>query len=209
MEQQIKKQIVEVSKLMYHKGLVNAYEGNVSVKFEDRVYVTPSAICKGILTEDLIIVTDTNGIVIEGKGKPSSELKLHLATYKYRSNVVAVIHTHSPYATAYAVANKPIETKAYPEMICLYEKIPLAEYGTPSTDEVHQGVFKYLNDYNIILLANHGIMAVGKDVYEAFYRLEAAESMAKVLFIAKQLGGEKELPPNKLNELYEMRKKMK
>lgn len=134
---------------------------------------------------------------------------MHLAAYRNRPDIKSVIHAHPPYATAFAVANKPIETKAYPEMIVLFGKIPLAAYGTPSTDEIHYGMDQYVKDYDIILLANHGVIAFGSNAYDAFFKLESAEGIAKVLTLAAQLGGEKELPQNKLEELYEMRKKFR
>ncbi len=209
MSTKVKEEIITVSKLMYDKGMVNAYEGNVSIFVGDRVYITPSGICKGFLTEDMVVVTDIDGNVIEGMYKPSSEIKLHLEAYKNRSNVGAVVHSHSPYATAFAVANKPIETKAYSEVIMLYEKIPLAKYGSPSSDEIFEGVKEYIKDYDIILLANHGVMSVGKNAFEAFYRMEATESIAKTLLMTKLLGGEKEIPYYKIDELNEIRMKRK
>lgn len=207
MSDTIRKRIVEVSKLMYDKGLVNPYEGNVSVLHEEKVYITPGGIYKGCLSEDMIVVTDLNGNILEGMYKPSSEIKLHLAAYKNRRDIKSVVHAHPPYATAYAVANKPIETKAYTEMIAIFGKIPLAKYGTPSTDEISVGIEEYIGMYDIILLANHGIVTVGTDINNAFFKLEAAESMAKTLLLTKMLGGEKELPENELEKLYKMYKK--
>ena len=206
MSEQIRKQIVEVSRLLYDKGMVNAYEGNVSILADNRLYITPSTTCKGFLTEDLIVVTDIYGNIIEGRRKPSSEIKLHLAAYRKRADIKAVVHAHSPYATAYALANKPIESRAYPEMIMLFDRVPLAVYGTPSTDEVYCGMDEHISNHDVILLANHGIIAVGSNVYDAFFKLEAAESIAKVLTFARLVGGEKELPSHKLEELYEIRR---
>lgn len=206
---EIKRQLVEVSKLMYNKGMVNAFEGNLSILDNDRIYITPSGVCKGILTEDMIMVTDMEGKVLEGNLKPSSEILLHIGAYRSRDDIKSVVHAHSPYSTAYALANKPIETKAYPEMITLFDKIPLAEYGTPSTDKIFDGVKKYINEYDIILLANHGIMAVGRDAYDAFFKLEAAESTARIFMLAKQLGGAKDLSSEQLEELYEIRRRKK
>lgn len=205
----IRSSIVEVSRLLYSKNLATAFEGNISVIEDDRIYITPSSICKGFVTEDMLVVMDMEGKVLEGGCKPSSESKMHLAAYRSRPDIKSVVHAHPPYATAFAVANKPIETKAYPEMIVLFEKIPLAPYGTPSTDEIHYGMEPYIKDYDVILLANHGVIAVGSDVYNAFFKLESVEGMAKVLTLAERLGGQKELPQNKLKELYEMRRKLK
>ncbi|MGI6777944.1 MAG: class II aldolase/adducin family protein [Acetivibrionales bacterium] len=207
MAEEIRKKIVKVSKLMYEKGMVNAFEGNVSILDNGKVYITPSAVCKGFLTEDMIVVTDMDGNVLKGDHMPSSEIKMHLAAYRYRHDIKSVVHAHSPYATAYALANRPIETRAYPEMIVLFDRIPLVPYGTPSTDEIYCGFEGLLKDHDIVLLANHGIMAIGRDVYDAFFKLESAESMARVLMLAKQLGGERELPEDKLEQLYEIRRK--
>ena len=205
MSKEIKEKIIEVSKLMYDKGMVNAFEGNVSVRDNKRIYITPSAVCKGFLTEDMLVVTDMDGKVIEGEYKASSEIKLHLAAYRNRPDIKSVVHAHSPYATAYALANKPIESKAYPEMIVFFDRIPLARYGTPSTDEIYYGMEEYISDFDIILLANHGIVSVGTDVFDAFFKLESAETIAKTLTIAEQVGGAKELPDDKLQELYKLR----
>lgn len=205
----IRKDIVEVSRLLYSKNLATAFEGNISVIEDDKIYITPSGICKGFVTEDMLVVMDLKGNVLEGSYKPSSEAKMHLAAYRSRPDIKSVVHAHPPYSTAFAVANKPIETKAYPEMIVLFGKIPLAAYGTPSTDEIYHGMEQYINEYDIILLANHGVIAVGGDVYNAFFKLESVEGIAKVLTLAGHLGGEKELPQNKLDELYEMRKKLR
>ena len=205
--EQIKQHLVEVSKLMYSKGMVNAFEGNVSYKEGQRIFITPSGICKGFLTCDMLVVTDLEGNVVSGNNKPSSEIKLHLAAYRMRPDIKSLVHAHTPYATAFALANKPIETRAYPELIALFGSIPIAEYGTPSTDEIYFGMEGLIQDHDIILLANHGITAIGKDSYDAFFKLEAAESIAKTLFLTRLLGGEKELPANKLDELYQMRRK--
>ena len=203
---EIRKAITEISKAMYDKGMVNALEGNVSYKDGNRIYITPSGICKGYLTSEMISVVNMSGELIEGDLKASSELKMHTACYKLRDDIRAVIHTHSPYATAYAIANKPIETKAYPEMIVTFNKIPIVKYGTPSTDEIHEGFCDVIYETDVFLLANHGIVSVNSDLYDAFFRIEAVENIAKVLTITKQLGGEHDLPDEKLQLLYEMHK---
>jgi L-fuculose-phosphate aldolase len=199
--EKIKNDIVVIAKLMYDKGLVNAYEGNISVRFDDTVYVTPSAECKGFLTSDMLVITDMEGTVLEGQCKPSSEIKLHLAAYKLRGDLKAVIHSHSPYATAYAVANKPIISNAYPEMITFFGQIPLAEYGTPGTDTVFAGLHKYINEFDVVLLANHGVVAVGTDIWDTYFRIEAAESIAKTLLLAEQAGGAVDLPKGETDRI--------
>ena len=203
---EIRANVLEVAKAMYDKGMANALEGNVSYKDGNRVFITPSGICKGYLKSEMIAVTDLSGKQLEGDYAPSSELKLHLKCYALREDVRSVVHAHSPYATAYAIANKPIASKAYPEMIVVFDKIPLVKYGTPSTDAIHEGVADVIYDYDVFLLANHGIVSVSPDLYDAFLRLEAVESIANVLAITKQLGGEHALPPQEIETLQEMHK---
>lgn len=203
---EIKKQIVKISKKLYERQLVNAYEGNVSVREGNMVFITPSQICKELLTPEMITVSDIKGNHIEGDYKASSEIKLHLHIYNLREDVKAVVHTHSTYATAYAIARKPIESKGYTEMIYLYDKIPLVDYGTPGTDKIAKGLSKYIHKSDIFLLANHGLVALGTTAYEAYLRAEAVESIAKTLTIAKFLGGEYPLSTQELDELYKLRK---
>lgn len=202
----VKSEIIEVAKLLYSKNFATAFEGNISIKDGEKVYITPSAMCKGFLEEDMLVVMDLEGNVLEGRYKPSSESKMHLAAYRRRPDIKSVVHAHPPYATAFAVANKPIESKAYPEMIMVFDKIPLAAYGTPSTEEVYNGIDYYAKDHDVILLANHGVISFGNSAYDAFFKLESAEGIAKVLILARQLGGEKDLPQNKLDELYEIKR---
>jgi L-fuculose-phosphate aldolase len=198
--------ILNLSKLMYEKGMVNAFEGNLSVKTGEGILITPSQICKGFLKEELLVETDMQGRVTKGSRRPSSEILLHLEAYAVRSDIGAVIHAHTPYATAFAVANRAIETKAYPEMIVLYGEIPLVKYGTPSTPDICADLKNHLCNHDVVLLANHGIVAVGKDLYDAYFKLESAESIAKVLLMARMLGGEHELPPDEVRRLHDMRK---
>lgn len=199
--------ILQLSKLMYEKGMVNAFEGNLSVRTGDGLLITPSQICKGFLTEEMLVETDMQGKVIKGDRKPSSEILLHLEAYSVRSDIGAVIHAHSPCATAFAVANKPLKSKAYPEMIVLYGEIPLVKYGTPSTPDICMDLKNHLCDHDVVLLANHGIVAVGKDLYDAYFKLESVESIAKVLLMVKLLGGEYELPPEEVDKLHKMGRK--
>jgi L-fuculose-phosphate aldolase len=192
---------------MYEKDMVNALEGNVSVKDGSKIYITPSGICKGSLEEDMLVIVDELGNIIEGDYKPTSEMKLHLECYRLRSDITCVIHNHSTYATAFAIANKPIESKAYPEMMVIFDKIPVVAYGTPSTDEVHEDVKNHIDKTDVFLLSRHGVVAVGKELNDAFYKIEAVESIAKKLTIVKSLGGEAPLSKEQIEKLYEMRNK--
>lgn len=130
--QQAAQDCLKAAKMLYARGMVNAYEGNVSVRVGGALLITPSQVCKEELTEDDLVEVDieSGATVCTKPGRvASSEVKLHLTAYRARPDVMGVAHAHPPFATAFAVAGRPIRTRAYPEMIVLYDHIPLCRYG--------------------------------------------------------------------------------
>ena len=204
--------VICASKFIYHRRMVNAYEGNVSVRVGGRLIITPSQVCKDELRPiDLVEVDiESEQVLYAAAGrKPSSEVKMHLACYRARPDVFGVAHAHPPCATAYAVCAMPIETKAYPEMMLLHGKVPLCGYGRPGTWAVCDDIPGILAEYDSFLLANHGLVSVGKDIMDAVYRLEAVESIADMLMRARMLGGEAVLPDDEVSEIEVLSLKMR
>jgi L-fuculose-phosphate aldolase len=183
---------------MDQKNLVNTYEGNLSIKYDGKVLITPTGKSKASLTPDMIAVVDEKGNQIEGQCRYSSELRMHTAAYRLRPDANAVIHSHAPYLTCFALNNEPIETKAYPEMINLFGKIPVVPYGTPGTEEVVAELGPHIQQSKVVLLANHGVLAVGSDLYDAFNLTQAAESIAYILTLAHNRGHVKDLTPEQI-----------
>ena len=184
---------LKAAKLLYSRFLVNAYEGNVSVRLGDTILVTPSAVCKEELEEDDLVEVDiaSGAIIRAGKGRqPSSELKLHLCCYRNRGDAQAVAHAHPPYATSFALRCEPIETRGYPELMLHYGRVPVCRYGRASTEAVNADVPAVLQEYDAFLLANHGLAAVAATALDAAYKLEGIETIAKVLHLARERGGE-------------------
>ena len=197
---------LKAAKLLYRRFLVNTYEGNVSVRLGDTILITPSAVCKeGLEEDDLVEVDLASGETLRAKeGRvASSETKMHLCVYR-NSAAQAVVHAHPPFATAYAVAAKPIETRAYPEMRVLYDRIPVCRYGRPGTEAVNADVPEALKTHDVFLLSNHGLVACGPSAMVAAHRLEGVESIAKVLTLAQLHGGESPLPRAELDALQEI-----
>ena len=197
---------LKAAKLLYSRFLVNAYEGNVSVRLGDTILITPSAVCKEELEEDDLVEVDlASGETLRAKESrmASSETKMHLCVYR-NSAAQAVVHAHPPFATAYAVAAKPIETRAYPEMRVLYDRIPVCRYGRPGTEAVNADVPEALKTHDVFLLSNHGLVACGPSAMVAAHRLEGVESIAKVLTLAQLHGGESPLPRAELDALQEI-----
>lgn len=210
-DKDIRKEITRFARMLYQKGMVNAYEGNVSARRGGEMWITPGSVCKGELEPSMLIRMDLDGAVRQSRPpyKPSSESKLHLAIYGQSERAEAVVHAHAPYATSFAVRGKAIETRAYPEMRVLFDKIPVLPYGTPSTEAVHAGLSAVIGEYDAFLLSNHGLVAVGRTVAEAYYLLESAEAVAKVLYLAELRGDPADLPAQELATLEKMHRKLR
>ena len=210
-EYEVKQQICEIGSRIYKNGFVAANDGNITVKIGDNeLLTTPTGISKGFMTPDMIIKVNMSGEVLSSnsKYKPSSELKMHLRVYKEREDVFSVIHAHPPYATGFAIAGIPLTKQIMPEAIISLGSVPIAAYGTPSTDEIPNAVSKYLQDYDAVLLENHGALSYGSDLINAYYKMESLEFYAKLTFISTLLGGPKELSNDQIEKLYEIRKKL-
>lgn len=187
-------EVIRCAKRLDDKGMVNAYSGNISLVHEDLMYITPTGKGKDNLTEEMIAVLDASGNQVSGIFRPTSETPMHRRVYKIRENIGGVIHTHAPYLTAYALCNKAVETRAYPEMMGNFGNFSVAPYGRPGTDEIIKGAVPILEKRDIVLLGNHGAISVGKTLEDALWKMEAAEAIAKTLFIAEHLGGQAALP---------------
>ena len=198
-----KSEVVRITKAMYHSGMTNLFEGNVSMRVGDVMLLTPSQQDKEKMTPDMIIELDLEGNVLyapEGL-RPSVEYRMHAAAYRMRPDIRAVVHTHSACATAYAMAGKPITSDAFLELNLLFGQIPVAPYGMLGTEAIYAGMEPLLQDYHVVLLENHGVLAVGPDLTTAYSRAEAAEKMAKTLILTNLLGGEKPLPAEELEKV--------
>ena len=189
--QEEREAVCRVGNLLYDRGYVAANDGNISVRVgEGRLLITPSGVSKGRMTPDMLLVTDLDGTVIEGNRHPSSEGKMHLEVYRGRPDVNAVVHAHPPVSTAFAVCRRGLETPYLSELVAGLGQVPCTpSFAMLSTEEVPQSVRPYLADHNALLLANHGALAWGGDLWEAFDRLETVEHTAKIVLNAQLLGG--------------------
>jgi L-fuculose-phosphate aldolase len=183
--------IVEVGRRMYARGYTASNDGNISVRVgDDRLLMTPKSVCKGFMTPDMMCVTDLAGKKIQGDRDPSSEMLMHLEVYRQRPDVKAVVHAHPPTATGFAVAGIPLDRAVLAEVLTTLGSIPLAEYATPSTAELPDAVRKYIKAHDGMLLANHGALTVGGDLFSAYYKMETIEHFAKISLVARMLGRE-------------------
>lgn len=189
-ETYLRLQILEAGKKLQQRFFVASNDGNISARLNnDMILITPTGVNKGDVTSDQIIKVDLQGNVIEGHMKVTSEIKMHLAVYKAREDVKAIVHAHPPAATAFAVSGEKLDDPIIvPEAIFALGSIGYCEYGTPSTEEVPQAVAKEIPYNDALLLANHGALTVGKDVMEAYYRMENIEMISRISIYTKILG---------------------
>ncbi len=207
-EYEIKKEMCEIGKRVYNRGMVAANDGNFSVKLSENEFLcTPTGVSKGFMTPDYICRVDAAGKVLQAnKGfKPSSEIKMHMRVYKERPDVKAVVHAHPLYATSFAIAGIPLTQPIMPEAVIALGCVPIAEYGTPSTEEIPDAVSKYLQYYDAVLLENHGALAYSDSLLAAYHKMESVEFYAQLLYQSKVLGGPKELSPAQVQTLYSLR----
>lgn len=200
-----RKLICEVGKLLYERSYVVAFDGNVSIRLdENTVLATPTMTSKGRMTEECLALTDLEGKPLSDK-RASSELAMHLLIYKMRPDINAVCHAHPAHGTAFAVAGLAIDKPILSEVVLTLGCVPLTAYGTPSTDELTEAMKPYVPHHNALLMANHGAVAYGEHLWQAFDRLETLEHTAKIAILAKALGGANDLPQDAIEKLINIR----
>jgi L-fuculose-phosphate aldolase len=205
-EQQFREDIVKVGHLMFDKGWVAANDGNVSIRMDDgRILATPTGVSKGMLTADDLILCDLRGDKLCGERERTTEMGMHLTIYNLRPDVRSVVHAHPPVATGFAAAGRALDVALLPEVVISLGWVPLAEYGLPGTPALTQGMLRYIPKYDALLMANHGVVSYGDDVFQAFSRMEIVEHFARITLVAELLGGAKALPRVEVEKLFDSR----
>lgn len=198
----LKNELIQYSKLCGAAGFVKAYDGNLSVRTKKNyILSTASKTNKSIIKPADLVKCDLKGKKLSGKRQLSTELKLHLYIYSKRKDVNAVIHTHPIYITSYAAAGKKLPANILPEVYMQFGSIPLAPYAAPSTDEVPASIEPFVMECNAVILSNHGLVAYGKTIEEAYYITQKLEQYAQICFNAKLLGGAKAITAAQLKKL--------
>ena len=205
-EAQLRADIVEVGRRMYARGYTASNDGNISVRLDGgRLLMTPKSVCKGFMDPSMMCITDLDGTKLAGDRDPSSEMQMHLEVYRQRPDAQAVVHAHPPIATGFAVAGIPLDRAVLAEVVTTLGSVPIAEYATPSTTELPEAVRKYVKAHDGMLLANHGALTLGGDLYAAYYKMETIEHFAKISLVARMLGGERLLSRDEVFRLQGLR----
>jgi len=209
-ERRLREAIVEIGRRLYERGYIVASDGNISARMPEsgRIVTTPTGVCKGFLTPEMLVIVDAEGQKLEGTFAPSSELAMHLEIYRQRPDVHAVVHAHPPCGTGFAAAGLGLDKPLVSEVVLTLGCIPLAGYGTPSTQELVAAIAPYVPHYNALLLANHGAVTYGPDLETAYFRMETVEHFARIALVAKLLGHERPLPAEAVQKLFRIREQM-
>jgi L-fuculose-phosphate aldolase len=178
----VRRDICEAGRRIYQRGYVAANDGNISARIgANRILCTPTGVSKGFISEDMLAVCDMEGKQVAGQLKISSEI------YQLRGDIHAIVHAHPPTATGFAVAGIELTQCVLPEVIVNLGEIPLASYGTPGGPDIVEPMKPLLKDHDAVLMANHGVVTLGKDVLDAHFKMETVEHFARISLVAHQL----------------------
>jgi L-fuculose-phosphate aldolase len=207
-EYQLKEQMCDIGRRIYNKGFAAANDGNITARLNEReVLCTPTMVSKGYMKTSDICKVDYEGKQLAGAKKRTSEVLLHLAVYKHRPDVMAVVHCHPPHATAFAVAREPIPQCVLPEVEVFLGDVPITNYETPGGQKFAETVLPFVHKANVIILANHGTVSFGENVERAYWWTEILDAYCRILMLAKDLGRVNYLGEGKSRELLDLKTK--
>ena len=203
-ERQWREQLVFFGNLLHQQSFISATDGNLSVRLsEDRIMATPTGISKGMMQPSDMVMVDSSGKKLAGRRNVSFEIDMHLTVYRMRPDVSAVVHAHPCTATAFASAGIALTEPLCSEFVMTLGSVPLAPYATTGTSEVSESLLPFIADCNAILMANHGVVSYGKDLCQAYLRMEAVEHFARIVLATKQIGKQVLLDEVKVQKLLE------
>jgi L-fuculose-phosphate aldolase len=207
-DREARRAILNIGRRMYEKNFVAANDGNISCRVSgDTIWATPTGVSKGFMRErDLVKMRLDGSILKAGPLKPSSEIKMHLRVYKENPDVGGVTHAHPPVCTSFAIAGLSLDSAIYPEALVTLGVVPCVHYETPGSQGIPDSIAPYCRDYNAVLLANHGALSWGKNLTEAWYRLESMENYALILiYTGRLIGKTNVLSRSQVDELLKIR----
>jgi len=206
-ERELREEICEIGRRLYARGFVAANEGNLSVRLApDRVLCTPTLVSKGYLKPSDLAIVDLDATQVAGDRPRTSEIRLHLSVYLHRPDVLAVIHTHPPHATAFAISGTPIPNGIHPELELMLGPVPTAPYQTPGTAAFADSILPFLEKTSAVLLESHGLVTFGVNLDWAWFATEVLDSYCKLLLTARSLGGAKTLSDEQMADLLESKR---
>lgn len=207
-ERQYREKIVRYGRMLHERSFVAATDGNLSVRLdENRILATPTCMSKGEMRASDMVIVDMQGRRMSGKRRVSSEIAMHLLIYRLRPEVRGIVHAHPPTATGFAAAGVPLNQPLVCEVVIGLGSIPLAKYGTPGTPELTEALEPLVPQYDAILMSNHGVVAYGSDLDQAYMKMETVEHFARIALVTHQLGHQQPLGAAEVEKLAVVREK--
>ncbi len=201
-------QICDVMRMMYEHEFVVANDGNVSCRLPNgNLLITASGVLKGYMTPDQVIECDAEGNSLDGR-RVTTEVKMHVAAYKVRPDISAVVHGHPTFAVAFSLAGLSLAECTIPEIIVTMGTIPTAPYATPSTYALPESLAAFLSKGDAVIMERHGVVTIGSDLIDAYKKMEMVEHTAKITHAARTLGRVTPLPPPDVKALLDTRKSL-
>ena len=201
-EGELRRDLVRFSRMLYRLGFMPGASGNLSVRLDDRrLLVTPTGVSKFLLRSADMVIVDLQGRQLDGYRKVTSEVSMHLAVYRHRDDVTAVIHSHPPIATAFACVGRGLDEMLCQEAAMTLGVVPLATYATTGTEEVAASLAPFIPDHDAILMANHGAVSYGGTLLQAFQKMEIVEHLAQIALVTHQLGAPSILKHEQVKQL--------
>lgn len=197
----LKHAVLETAQAMLHSGLVEGTAGNVSARLPDgNIVMTPSSVAYDTMTVDDLVVIDPKGTVVEGTRAPTTEKALHLACYRRYEEVGAVIHTHAQHASMFALVHEPIPAVIEEFIVYVGGDVPIADYELTGSDELGEEIASRLDKTSAVLMANHGMVAIGSNLHKALHVTELVDRSAKIIWGARVMGTVQPLPDKTSND---------
>ena len=197
-----RRSLARFSRSLHRLGFMPGTAGNLSIRIDrDRILATPTGLSKALLHSADMVLVDLDGNHIAGSRNVTSEIGMHLAIYRLRDDVHAVVHTHPPIATGFACAGRALDQPLCAESVMTLGPVPLAPYATPGTGELAASLTPLIPGHNAILLANHGAVTYAETLADAFLKMETLEHFAHISLVAEQLGTPRLLEQHAIQQL--------
>ncbi len=207
-ESEPRRAVADVCNRLYERSYLVATSGNVSVRRGEGFLITPASTRKDAVGPDSIIECRADGTPLDPEKRPSSEVAMHREVYRARPDVNAAIHAHPHYCLACSLAEISLTEMLLPELAIYIGPVPLVPYATPGTDEMCVKLAPFIEKHNAFLLKRHGVLVLGKDLQDAYNRLEHLEHIANVAYLVSSMGTIEPLTKTELRKLTSQARKL-
>jgi L-fuculose-phosphate aldolase len=205
-ERRYRNELAFFGKMLHKRHYVSGCDGNLSVRLDEgRILTTPTGMSKGMLKPDNMVIIDIQGSKLAGALQPSSEIGMHLTIYQTRPDVGAIVHAHPSVATGFACAGMDLTEPICSELVLTLGRIPLAPYASPGSPELSDCLRPFVPEHDAILMQNHGVVAYGETLSQAYLNMETVEHSAVIMLVTRLLGMKATLNPAQVIDLLEKR----